>query len=184
MNLLGALVCPKYEAMFIVESRDLDELRTFVDAAAENDESVREQFVVTSTVGRLDAASDKELRRAGHLYSFTEFVFVPIALGYGWIIPLIIVKVLTKDSPNHGISTKSQQVWTLAWPLLANILGAVFAYITERKFWRTYRNRFPVVAVVAVGVPLVAASVPAIGGFVVVGQMLENFGICTRLPIT
>lgn len=51
INLLGNLMRPQYDTMFVVESTDLDELRELI---AKSDGQTKEHFAVTGTVGRLD----------------------------------------------------------------------------------------------------------------------------------
>jgi hypothetical protein len=74
----------------------------------------------------------------------------------------IVVGILSEFRENA--STPSQRAWTLAW-MIGNTVLPYISLIT-------ITSRFS-------GLISLLAFVPAIGGIVVVGQMLKDYGICT-----
>lgn len=95
-------------------------------------------------------------------------------------IPFIIIGALTGFDPAH--STKAQRVWTMGW-LAFGLLG-IFAPILKSqlastKAVRGERGSFSTQASQAMAI--LGYSPFAIGGFVVVGQMLVQYGSCSRL---
>src|SRR6185436_6782130 len=61
INLLGNLLCPQYDTMFIVESSGYDELQ---DRLRQGTEEERANFAIVGTVGRLTTSADDEMRQA------------------------------------------------------------------------------------------------------------------------
>lgn len=99
-------------------------------------------------------------------------------------VPLAVISGLTRWRP--GYSTKAERVWVMLWLVFdivwgANYEGTVlnmdssadketyYAFMTQRSkgFWVFYLSIFLII--------------PAVGGFVTVGDMLGNYGTCTRM---
>jgi hypothetical protein len=104
-------------------------------------------------------------RKAKVIYYVTVFF-----LG---AIPYAVIALLTGFRP--GSSTKAQRVWTMGWLSLGCVWGALFprrivdnsgSGLNQRSFEFGFSICFCAFAV---------------GGFVVVGQMLEAYGSCTLL---
>jgi hypothetical protein len=98
-------------------------------------------------------------RKAKVMYYVTVFF-----LG---AIPYAVIALLTGFRP--GSSTKAQRVWTMGWLSLGCVWGALFprnmgSGLDQRSFEFGFSICFCAFAV---------------GGFVVVGQMLEAYGSCT-----
>jgi hypothetical protein len=82
-----------------------------------------------------------------------------------FVIPYVTIGGLTHF--HKGGSTTAQRAWIMIW-LVFNTLFAFWAGIPDRK-WHDDRRGFIIMLVLAA---------PGIGGFVVVGQMLKNYGNC------
>jgi hypothetical protein len=85
--------------------------------------------------------------------------------------PLIITGTISKF--HKGKSTKAQRVWVVMWLAFGSFMGSILNSITREAHvgngsW----------GMLAIGVTYCA---PAIGGFVVVGQMLMQYGYGIRL---
>ena len=87
--------------------------------------------------------------------------FCAILIG---IIPVIIIQCISHFRKGH--STKAQRVWTMTWLAFGTILGPSFLHKGD------------IVETGVLGDLLIGA--PAVGGFVVVAQMLNEYGRCIR----
>jgi hypothetical protein len=109
-------------------------------------------------------------------------------------LPLIAIGVMSKFQP--GGSTLSQRAWLMAWYAVGIVsvqnpwytdrmieLGyyGTRGFIEERReYSRLYQAWFFLFRLISI-LPVVLPIVPAVGGFVVVGQMLISYGSCTEL---
>ena len=96
------------------------------------------------------------------------------------IILLIIIGVISRFDP--GASTTAQRAWTMTWLVCDIIIGPVYSFL--RPIFRdgiedTEYDSCSTLTV-TLGTALVFAA-PAIGGLVVVGQMLVAYGNCIRI---
>ena len=94
-----------------------------------------------------------------------------IALG----LPIAIIGCLS--SFKVGRSTIAQRVWVMMWLVFGALYGTFFA-LTDiwEEHLESYFGRLAFSAIGRLGV-----SAPAIGGFVVVAQMISAYGECKRL---
>ena len=100
-------------------------------------------------------------RKATVMYYVTVFF-----LG---AIPYAVIALLTGFHP--GSSTKAQRVWTMGWLSLGCVWGALFPRrIVDNGYSHQRLEEF--------GFSIFFCAF-AVGGFVVVGQMLEAYGSCT-----
>jgi hypothetical protein len=100
-------------------------------------------------------------RKATVMYYVTVFF-----LG---AIPYAVIALLTGFRP--GSSTKAQRVWTMGWLSLGCVWGALFPRrIVDNGYSHQRLEEF--------GFSIFFCAF-AVGGFVVVGQMLEAYGSCT-----
>ncbi|KAF7367615.1 hypothetical protein MSAN_00825000 [Mycena sanguinolenta] len=177
VNLLGALLTPSYPTMYLVRSEVMDEL---------DRRSGGPEPYFDGTVGFLEPAEGARVEELGekeqqvptnmeptpsqvlqaHATRILQF-YIGLAVAGG--IPLAIIGGLTKFRP--GDSTKSQRVWLMMW-LVFGYGGAVRARIRldmAQKFnskWLLFSSVY---------------AVSAIGGMVVAGKMLQEYGDCIRL---
>ncbi|KAF4626091.1 hypothetical protein G7Y89_g12070 [Cudoniella acicularis] len=99
------------------------------------------------------------------------------------IIPLILIGCLTGF--HQGNSTSAQRGWIMAW-LSFGFLGSFSAPLLldgdpTSTPAETYRASLSHSEMVTQAVGFLVYATPAIGGFVVVGQMLREFGTCVKL---
>ena len=185
INLLGNLICPQYPALYLVRSKEMDE-------ALQDPHAIFEGYVAELVDDECQFLEEK--RRQTTVSHYRQFGW-KLALNFLHLVPtavsLAIIGGLTRFE--HGQSTHAQRVWTMTWLAVGSYVGAldtgdalVFDTSKRRGFDRERSPfsrffvrlpfwRFFVLFVVA------AAAAPAIGGFVVVGQMLSDFGVCTRI---
>ena len=106
-----------------------------------------------------------------------EYIFT-FLLG---VIPLIINGAMSHFHPRS--STPNQRSWTMVWLALGVVSG--FSYILlqrskqgDRKHQKIARKWWsPFLTLIG----YINGASPAIGGFLVVGQMLNDYGTCVRL---
>jgi hypothetical protein len=125
--------------------------------------------------------------------AFIIYVMVPI--------PFAVVAGLTHYHPGH--STHSQRVWMTGWMVFGIFIGAVWPIVVEvyQGTWQDIIDRYAVYAKPLQGSRLLSRvqqpsklkqlgfniflrlsySAFAIGGWVVVGQMLREYGSCNLL---
>lgn len=107
------------------------------------------------------------------------FIILPVLLGS---ISLLVVGCFSHFT--KGNSTHSQRAWIMSWlvigiasGVLVDWLGVLFLPAYDDEKGRTGKCQsvsFVITGVVVLG----GFFVPAIGGFVVVGNMLKEYGIC------
>jgi hypothetical protein len=127
--------------------------------------------------------------KPGHLEELEDIIHDVIG-AYAlcaWInsipLPIAIVGGLSHFAKGH--STTAERGWTMAWLICGYCLGLPFAmqyfldqskwHFADEDIWRASRSRYSVIKM-ATFILLFAA--PAIGGFIVVGQMLNAYGTC------
>lgn len=109
-------------------------------------------------------------------------------------LPLIPIGVMSKFQP--GGSTVSQRAWLMAWYAVGIVsvqnphytdeiiefgyYGTRHIIKTRKDYSRLRQARYFFLRLASL-LPVVLPIMPAIGGFVVVGQMLISYGSCTRL---
>jgi hypothetical protein len=115
-----------------------------------------------------------------------------IAIGS---IPIVIIGTLSHFKA--GSSTKAQRVWTMLWLALGIYIGptagsipSIPALLRIHRFRKHNNIKFEdlsetagynFIVMASQWVWLFAYAAPAIGGFIVVGQMFHSFGSCIRL---
>lgn len=158
LNLLGNLLCPQYPTIFIVESRELDELQ----------HKIREQkkehlFPINGTVGRLHETKLKAEPSLETDKTWADF-FIPLIIG---TVPIVIVAVTSGFNP--GKSKMYQRALTMLW--LA--WGSLFGLISDSPVLSEEPSTITVF--------FIFMSAPAIACFVVVGLMIKEYGVCMKI---
>ena len=122
----------------------------------------------------------EEKRRQTQINGYRQYGW-KLALNLLHLVPtavsLAIIGGLTRFE--HGQSTHAQRVWTMTWLAFGSYVGALDmgdTLIFNKSQKQASKSSLPWGSFIQF---LVAA--PAIGGFVVVGQMLSEFGVCTRI---
>lgn len=106
-----------------------------------------------------------------HIQSVTSTLLVLAAIVVGVLAPILIIYQLSRF--HHGRSSKVQRVWVTTWLAFGWYIGLMFGSI--KLNFMEQRTAIELV------VMRVVYSVPAIGGMVVVGQMIKEYGDCKRL---
>lgn len=161
VNIFANLVTPEYSAMYLVSTPLLEEARqnggVFDHIIGSVD--VKSIDITTNPVEIKDVLLES---RFGYWLS-TLLALVPIALVGGL------------SGFHHGKSTSMQRGWTMSW-LVVGIVSGIMAgqyygraareeYNVEGNYWR-------LVFVFCI------AWIPALGGLVIVGMMLKEYGSC------
>jgi hypothetical protein len=178
INLLGNLMCPQYDTMFVVESTELDELRELV---SKSDGQTKERFLVTGTVGRLTVSAQADVRRIYKTPPTNRNHFTSFFIG---AVPIAIVGGFSSFA--SGQSALYQRVWIMAWLIFGFFIGIgvgpLAAHIEDRPVINRTGLRGRLSGGVLLGVLVaVGCTATAIGGYVVVVQMIFDFGVCFEL---
>ena len=175
MNLLASLLGPEYAAMYLVRTPDMDK--------AEKDGGKFEGIVaelVVRTPGSEEPKIGYSLANAGSRAYVLVWSFLVIA-------PLIIVGALSRFI-NGESSTAFDRGWILSWLVvgstssclalwMSGMIQAITIPITQDKARDITSN---IVVCLVFLIFMLPAWVPAIGGMVVVGRQLREYGICTN----
>lgn len=109
---------------------------------------------------------------------FQPMIMFYLSLCFG-LLPFAIIGPLSHF--NDGESTKVQRGWTMAWLVVGNIFGH-YSYETIETLSNSVASRalsFNFVKIPLLKVLLYGAA--TVGGMVVVGQMLVDYGNCVRM---
>jgi hypothetical protein len=196
-NLVGNLLRPDYPSMYILKSQALVELQNKTNSE-----------IKITTVGEIDEKSTEARRNNDARESDPMSWFGPCMLG-AFGVHLLVVGIVTKLSKGH--STHAQRVWIICWLVFGGfITGINLAYQVSFQFeeqvrgqqcedepdTRTADNQIdvfptkPALPLLRDGEPkwwiselslILCYGAPAVEGFVVVAQMIENYGVCSKL---
>ena len=98
-----------------------------------------------------------------------------------YAIPYIIMKLLTNFDKRQR--TKSQRTWILVWLAFSQYFGPVIALLRLfiQKFSRVKIQQNPAMIQLWMLCNTVLLSVPSIGVFVIVGKMILDDVVCTKI---
>ena len=204
MNLFATSLVPDYPSLYIVRSLELDEAIT---AGAQVDGAVgrivqstieNERFLTSNKKQDVDIDPDEAFLSITHVHSerenscyppipfekvgasaeeiFEGLLSVFLAHYVFGAIPIAIIGIWTRF--HAGKSTKAQRAWTMIWLVMDIIFGPLLDLLSEnnRNFFIEMRSDLSVwLGWTAPG------TIPAIGGFVVVAQMLRAYGTCVEV---
>ncbi|KAL8402253.1 hypothetical protein RB596_008857 [Gaeumannomyces avenae] len=201
INLLGNLACPQYDCMYIVDSAALREINDWRKRGSTSDED-REKYKVEGVVGTLDETADHDLQPDYQPRNLSENAYEEYKLRYlrrrrrenrkrlrreyvltfmVAAVPLVIVGAIS--SFRSGQSTVEERAWTMAW-LACGLVGQALVAPAQPLEGRPFINT---------GTPnrhlytftylwlILTFGVPSIGGMVIVGKMIRDFGVCQWL---
>jgi hypothetical protein len=192
INLAGNLLRPDYTSMYIVGSNASDDLE-------------KEHGCVIATVGRIEENSHQLERHKRRKKVVRWLHHSSLSLGIG--IHLLVVGLMTKFT--KGQSTLAQRVWIIFWLVSGALVEVAIIEIRRDRFDITLdmpnstslENKQPHEAVqtnqtnqpnqlkrylnylawLSSVVIFSAYCAPAIGGFVVVMQMIRQYGVCSKM---
>jgi hypothetical protein len=171
LNLVGNCVAPQYSTKFLVSSKTLDELKDEIKR-----QDLKDDFRFEGVVGRISPETEEAVKE-GRTHPLMTPTFDRAGLYYilalfASMVPIIIIGAISRF--NAGSSAVYQRAWTLAW-LVCGIITGPALYLFELASNAT-------TSWVIIIWSAALYSVPAIGGFVVVSEMIGNYGICSRIP--
>jgi hypothetical protein len=180
VNLIGHLMCPDYPTKYLVESEGLLQLRKQLnDPQGFSIRNTENNIYVERVIGKLTPEADWKAQT--HKRDPYQFILVFLSLFLGLGVPLAIVGGLSRFQ--SGSSTHTERIWITYWLVFGHIVGYLL------PFWEysitvlaplSGINSEILVLVVRTFIILIR-STPAMGGFVVVGQMISHYGVCTRI---
>jgi hypothetical protein len=183
INLASNLIRPEYPSMYLVESNALDELR------AELAEDPR-RTLFDGTVGGItqrteELALHKWLALQGPPTEISRYNFLATLISS---MPIAVIGGMTRFHANS--STLAQRVWMMTWLVFGIYFGSIIGYVPDVVGCRPVLNsrgrglRLPRLGTyrrcMAMGTGIIYAA-PAIGGFIVVGQMMSSYGVCIQI---
>jgi len=182
VNVITSLLGPSFSTMFLVHTPDMTKAR---------EDGGQFEGIVAELIPR--SRGDMEVERI----PFDVVQFTPgikLASGIIWIVfsflaPLAIVGGLSGFNVGE-ISTTTQRGWIISWIVIGSVssLAALFfQFVVRMVFTNPISPHSEIVgSVVILFVSVCIVSVfwiPAIGGMVIVGQQLREYGICTRFEL-
>ena len=192
INLIGNITSPEFFSVYLVRDGVMDEVEQRTGTKFER---------VVGEIQEPDWENDRPIMVGNDNILFSESVTVSIAqASYKKImptmytaylvaaIPLAVIGGITRFHPGH--STLAERSWIMTWLIFGMVYGvgqktsySIPHRTTTLRIMSTqykYKNLFLAFYVIATFgfLPLAA---PAIGGFVVVGQMLNAYGDCKQL---
>lgn len=153
VNIIGNLLTSTYASMYLVANDGMEDAR-------------RDGGSFDGVVGCID--TQKMLSSSADMRSEPWFSKLSTLSKLICLVPLAIVGGLSGF--HAGRSTTAQRGWTMSWLVLGIVYGQWNGVIGGQ-----YGD------IGAMSLALLAGIVPAIGGFVVVGQMLKSYGSCIRI---
>jgi hypothetical protein len=177
VNIATALVTPEYAAMYLVHTPDLDQAEKEEGTGGSEGEENRFDGMVAA----IDF--DKVTEPLSLDPGVDDKILSHIALGFLLIAaPFAIVGLLSGFRPAG--STTSQRGWMMTW----YVVGAASSFWVRLMLHHSgilntdEDGKFSIFeAVFAWMIVVVPLWAPAIGGMVMVGLMLRDYGVCTLL---
>lgn len=166
INIIANLATPEYSTMFLVHTPDLDEAR---EAGG--------KFLGLVAAVDVDRPVEpgKKVELGYGPKQFWPAVFLALVI---FVAPIAIVGGLSHKFQPGSISTAADRGWLMSW-LVVGSVSSVWAWFLRLVFVRaSNRARFTLIAYFLLMAPV---FVPAIGGMVTVGRMLQSYGVCTDL---
>ena len=176
LNLLGNAMSPQYPSLFVVGSASLDKLRAKV-----KEQGLEAEFPLSGAVGRITPETEQRLQDYQQNWHDSTKIRLSIrrACHFGLaVVPIAVVGGLSGFQPAG--SAVYQRVWTMMWLVFGSVLGPLMrSAITPPRSERMQNSN--VSGEMSMITTLLFYGVPAIGGLVVVGQMITEYGVCNRL---
>lgn len=180
VNLAGNLLRPDYTSMYIVRSKESDDIQTKYNCTI-------------PTIGEIEVDSET-LERKEDWRSLLIIMLQYSCLYIGVGIVLLVVGLMTEFSKGH--STLAQRVWTMSWLVFGALYGILINLARINRFdpsrkefvdesmriSNEFLKRITGLDVDWYNIILIfMVSAPTIGGFVAVAQMIQQYGVCSRM---
>jgi hypothetical protein len=175
INILANMTCPTYPAIYLVENRTLHHLRQQIASEGKQD-----TFYVEGAVGTLKEDEEDEegwennesvfnlrrMLRETAAYVLVMLIFIGVLLG--------VMGGLTGFQ--KAASTLSQRVWIMFWLIYGTGVG-VYGGLMHLMKQDVNGKLLDLGLIFGVAVH----STIAVGGYVVVGQMILQVGVCQQI---
>ncbi|KAL3459178.1 hypothetical protein BJX64DRAFT_291431 [Aspergillus heterothallicus] len=155
INLIATCLAPEYPTLYMV--------RTAIMNEAEEAGGIFQGEIGDLDLEEITTTKDNQGQRQKRIAWLTFLIA---------IVPLIVVGSLTHFKA--GGSSSLQRGFMMAW-LIVGIAGSMLGYTLART---ARDNLYVMLVYMLVFLPI---AVPAIGGFVLVGKMIEEYGTCIYL---
>ena len=207
LNLLGSLICPQYDSMFLVESETLRKLINSRELELTNKEPAHEEPAheeptheepargdlvadesapaivprllvsgITATLDESEASAEDQVTRTSYYGDMRAFISLTAAMLFFLITSLAIIGGVSHFKT--GGSTLSQRAWAMCWFSFGIVFGLLIFLMRTGAMRAADEGDIHQDAKMLI-VTTLLFSPPAIGGLVVVGQMIKSYGICT-----
>ena len=165
-----------------------------------HDDHEDQAFEISGTVGTLSLESDRAIQQDldrqistatyRDITDLRQLDFDSRTFRFGFIsflvFAFVVIIIIYGLSPfQKGSSTVAQRVWTMMWLSFGLIIGVLMESVKSLED-RAVLNLGPMLApsnvwktVLSEVVTPIGFAVPAIGGLVVVGQMIDSYGVCS-----
>ena len=181
VNLIASLLGPSFPTMFLVHTPDMTKAR---------EDGGQFEGIVAELIPR--KRGDREVEKIS--CNFTALTprirFASVIIGIlSLLAPLAIVGGLSGFNAGET-STTAQRGWIISWIVIGSISSS--AALLFQLVLRSLFTDPPTDAADVLGFGVVLLSfvvlisvfwIPAIGGMVIVGQQLREYGICTRFEL-
>lgn len=168
VNLIGLLLGPEFPSMYLVWTPDMDE--------AERRGGTFEGIVATLVIPHQDGPDGSAEKPDTVWWSPTSTgLWSHICFLVLMVAPVCIVGGLSGFRQGDS-STAAQRGWILSWLIVGSFSSAFLALF--RLCTQPYMKTFMIVCSLFLAVPF---WIPALGGMVMVGLELREYGICSRL---
>jgi hypothetical protein len=170
VNLLGNLLRPDYPSMYIVGSKSSDDLQ-------------QDYECTIATVGRIKGGTLE--RKPKKDQSMRAHIDLIVILGFVAILAINLSVLGIMTNFTNGQSTVAQRVWTMCWLACGAFYGLTVHFLRESGFdisssqQKLFSGGKPSRFYGAFAV--LVYGVPTIGGFVVVAQMIRQYGVCSKM---
>ncbi|KAK3940962.1 hypothetical protein QBC46DRAFT_383964 [Diplogelasinospora grovesii] len=158
LNSLGNLLTPEYPAIFMVRTPLMDEVEERGLGKFAGELRVKIDY---SSEYKHDSGPISDRRMLWHYFSAFVCGLIPLAIIGGL------------SGFHNQNSTPLQRGFTMSWLVVSIAVGANVIYAIEPP-----QTDIPVFFLIML---TILYGIPAVGGMVVVGQMIHEFGICTLL---
>jgi hypothetical protein len=111
-------------------------------------------------------------------WSYFFFTFISLLLGSISLLPIGLLSKFRERSSTH-----EQRVWIACWTVFGFVIGTFAGFWTSVLDLKTYHGIGLSKGVKFLGKILFAAlfAAPGVGGFIMVGKMLREYGNCVNL---
>ena len=175
MNIIGSLLNPEYGSIFLVRTPLMDEAGPnggffLAEVCSQAARSPEHPYQPPRTIRFFRFF--RFFRRLSRPVKSRLLDALDILIG---CIPLAVIGALSSFQPQS--SSALQRGFTMSWVVMGILGGPIVRSV--RQTWGTFRHGYKGVSVACVTVLYYGA--PAIGGMVVVGKMIQDYGVCRRL---